>query len=306
MSWLLFMDESGHDHRNTPCEVRGGFAIHASRLWDFHREFRLAEKKAFGKYLSDFNPGTDPENKWLEVKGSKILENKRFQWAAQSKDLLSSEKRHEGVLDFLIKSRKKVAPSRLGFTAFGQASLLMSDEIFRLLQKHEAVVFASMIPRGIKPPKDYRLKEHLRKDHTFLLERFFYFLEQKQEHGLLVLDETEKHADRKFIERLHGYHTKTRPGRQRTQWIVPSPLFVNSMLSPAIQAADVCIYCVNWGFRLPKWGFHGNSRKDISQRYGAKLKKLMFQGSGYRDGETYFSDGIFYLPDPYTSRDKTH
>jgi hypothetical protein len=28
MSWLLFLDESGHDHKNTPYEVRGGFAIH--------------------------------------------------------------------------------------------------------------------------------------------------------------------------------------------------------------------------------------------------------------------------------------
>jgi hypothetical protein len=24
MSWLLFLDESGHDHKNMPCEVRVG------------------------------------------------------------------------------------------------------------------------------------------------------------------------------------------------------------------------------------------------------------------------------------------
>lgn len=75
-------------------------------------------------------------------------------------------------------------------------------------------------------------------------------------------------------------------------------------MSPAIQAADVCIYCINWGFRLSKWGFRGDSREDIGRRYGAKLKKLMFQGTGYRDGETYTSDGIFYLPDPYASRNQ--
>lgn len=213
------MDESGHDHHNTPCEVRGGFAIHASRVWDFHRGFRNAEKRAFGKYLSDFDSMTGQENKWLEVKGSKILERKRFQWAEQGKETLSDAQRHAGVLDFLIKSRKKTPPSRTGFTAFGQASLLMADDIFRLLQRHGAVVFASVIPRGIKPPKDYRRGKYwtiLRKDHTFLLERFFYFLEQKQEHGLLVLDETDKQEDRRFIGRLQGYYTETRPGRQRT------------------------------------------------------------------------------------------
>ena len=33
MSWLLFMDESGHDHKNTPLEVRGGIALHAKDIW---------------------------------------------------------------------------------------------------------------------------------------------------------------------------------------------------------------------------------------------------------------------------------
>ena len=30
MSYLLFLDESGHDHRTMPYEVRGGVALHAS------------------------------------------------------------------------------------------------------------------------------------------------------------------------------------------------------------------------------------------------------------------------------------
>ena len=29
MSWLLFLDESGHDHKSMPYEVRGGIALHA-------------------------------------------------------------------------------------------------------------------------------------------------------------------------------------------------------------------------------------------------------------------------------------
>ena len=27
MAWLLFMDESGHDHKDSPYEVRGGYAL---------------------------------------------------------------------------------------------------------------------------------------------------------------------------------------------------------------------------------------------------------------------------------------
>jgi hypothetical protein len=33
VSFLLFMDESGHDHKRMPYEVRGGIAIHAGKLW---------------------------------------------------------------------------------------------------------------------------------------------------------------------------------------------------------------------------------------------------------------------------------
>ena len=32
MAWLFFIDESGHDHRNTPYEVRGGLAMHVGQL----------------------------------------------------------------------------------------------------------------------------------------------------------------------------------------------------------------------------------------------------------------------------------
>jgi len=34
------MDESGHDHGEAPYEVRGGFAIHVSKLWDFVQDVR--------------------------------------------------------------------------------------------------------------------------------------------------------------------------------------------------------------------------------------------------------------------------
>jgi hypothetical protein len=35
MSWLFFMDESGHDHKHCPYEVRGGVALRSTKLWNF-------------------------------------------------------------------------------------------------------------------------------------------------------------------------------------------------------------------------------------------------------------------------------
>ena len=65
----------------------------------------------------------------------------------------------------------------------------------------------------------------------FLFERFFYFLEAKREHGILVMDEVEEQADRKFVRQMEAYFTKTQTGLQQTAWIVPAPFFVSSNLT---------------------------------------------------------------------------
>lgn len=55
MSWLLFMDESGHDHKNMPYEVRGGIVIHASEVWPFVQIFRGLRKQLLEPHCINFN-----------------------------------------------------------------------------------------------------------------------------------------------------------------------------------------------------------------------------------------------------------
>ena len=93
-----------------------------------------------------------------------------------------------------------------------------------------AQLFAAAIPNGIKPPRDYKFSEFLRKDQNFLLERYFWFLEKKQEHGLLVMDQSDKTEDRRFLNRIRDYFEKSQNGRRRA---VPTPLF--SELSAGVQ-----------------------------------------------------------------------
>ncbi|HEV3204079.1 MAG TPA: hypothetical protein VGY77_06845, partial [Gemmataceae bacterium] len=52
MSWLLFLDESGHDHKHMPYEVRGGVALHARELWPFVRAVDDLEYATFGLFVS--------------------------------------------------------------------------------------------------------------------------------------------------------------------------------------------------------------------------------------------------------------
>jgi hypothetical protein len=82
-----------------------------------------------------------------------------------------------------------------------------------------------------------------------ILERFFYFLERRHEHGLLVFDQFEKNSDQRFVRQMERYFTKTKSGRCRASMIVPAPLFVASDMTLPVQAADLAIYCANRGFR---------------------------------------------------------
>lgn len=73
-------------------------------------------------------------------------------------------------------------------------------------------------------------------------------------------------------------------------------------MSHAIQAADICLYCLIWGFRLDYWGADIETRGDISTEFGPKVRRLQWEGDGHRDGQTFRSFGIVYVPNPYEGR----
>jgi hypothetical protein len=288
MSYLFFIDESGHDHKNTPYEVRGGVVFHAKELWNFIQAFRTLEEACFGTQLAEFQ---------VELKGSRLLERKRFKHASQG-ELLDDLARRKHALGFLNHGRQGTQPSEIEFRAYGQACLEMARGIFRLLRTHKAKVFAAVVPRTTKKPRTFKAEEFLRKDQVFLLERYFNYVHAQSETGLLVFDETDKSTDQHFIRQIERYFTKTAPGRFRSTSIVPVPLFVSSDLTRAIQAADVCIYAINWGFRVPK-GMDSEHREEIEQEFSAWLSTLQATGKSITPSGTQFWFGIVYVPEPF-------
>lgn len=80
------------------------------------------------------------------------------------------------------------------------------------------------------------------------------------------------------------------------------PLFVSSDMAYPIQAADLAIYCINCGFRLPSRGMDASARPEIAREYGHWLNQLQFRGEGHRDGIDCDSYGIVFVPDPYEGR----
>ncbi|MGA9042477.1 MAG: DUF3800 domain-containing protein [Terriglobales bacterium] len=294
MSYLLFMDESGHDHRTMPYEVRGGVALHANKLWPFVQAMRSLEESCFGDLLHRYKS---------EIKGHKLLDKDRFKWASQDK-LMDDVERRKHAIAFLNRGTQNQSPKRQEFTAYGQASLAMARGVFQLLVSHEAVLFVVAIPREAAKPETYEAEEYLRKDHVFLLERYYYFLEKKNESGLLVLDETDKTQDRVFVRRLERYFTRTQTGRYRASRIVPTPFFVSSDMTYAVQAADICLYCLNWGFRLPASGMNEPVRQEIAEEFAPWLHRLKFGMDVETEEGKFRVHGIRYVADPYEGSQK--
>lgn len=247
------------------------------------------ELEAFGVRLAEYR---------IELKGSKLLARNRFKWAAQA-GRMDDEARRRHCRLFLTKGLEHKQPVRDEFTAYGQACLEMARGIFEILRQMDAVLFAAAIPAAVTKPATFQADEFLRKDHVYLLERFFYFLEAKQQHGILVLDAVDRGADQKFVRRLERYFMKTLTGRYRAAWIVPVPLFVSSDLTYAVQAADLLIYCVNWGFRVSTLGMTAPVRPEIAKEFGPWMQQLQYHGQGYRDGRVFETFGVCFVPDPY-------
>src|SRR5437667_7989577 len=132
MSYLLFIDESGHDHKVAPYEVTGGIALHVSKLWQFVQQMQRLELDTFGVNLAEYP---------TELKGSKLLSRHRFKWAQQG-DRLPDDSRRKHCRSFFTKGLEKKSPTRDEFTAFGQASLEMARGIFELLRQLDAKLFA--------------------------------------------------------------------------------------------------------------------------------------------------------------------
>jgi hypothetical protein len=98
---------------------------------------------------------------------------------------------------------------------------------------------------------------------------------------------------------MERYFTQTVPGIERTSRITPAPLFVSSDMAYPIQAADICVYCVNWGYRLPEQGMDAPVREEIARMFFEPLQRLRYRGDGYKEGRAFPTYGIVYVPNPY-------
>ena len=236
MSYFLFVDESGHDLGESPYEVLGGIAVEDRDLWNLIQAAQEAELRLFGRRYSG-GPA--------ELKGKKLLKRKVFRLASQL-DPMPLEER-----TFYAK-RCLDAGEQAGFrelTALAQAKLSYVSELFDLCARFRCKAFASIINTPDPRPAQ---AGYLRKDYVYLLERFYYFLEDGNSSlcGAVVFDELEKSQSHILIDQMSQYFKCTGKGRARAGQVIPEPFFVHSDLTTGIQIADLIIYTLSWGFRV--------------------------------------------------------
>ena len=241
---LLFVDESGHDHRESPYEILAGAAIREQDLWNLIQAIQNLEVELFGLRLAEVG---------IEVKGKKLLKTKVFRHATQM-EAIDPQKRRDLCIGFLQKGRREALGgaleqrSRAEFAAYGQAVLDFVRRIYALSASYHVKIFASIVESSAP-----RLAANfLRKDYAYLFERLFYYLEESggDEMGIVVFDELEKAQCRILINQMERYFAVTGRGFIRSARIIPEPFFVHSDLTTAIQLVDIVAYSINWGVRL--------------------------------------------------------
>ena len=82
-------------------------------------------------------------------------------------------------------------------------------------------------------------------------------------------------------------------------------MFVSSDLTYGIQAADVCIYCINRGFRQRLTGVESaECRPETADMFARDLARLQYRGIDHRGSRERFIDAIFVERDPYQTSAK--
>lgn len=240
MAHFLFVDESGHDRRESPYEVLAGVAVEDRDLWNLIQALRAAEIEHFGfRYTADRG----------ELKAKKLLNRKTFRLASQLPPIPREER--AGLARECLENG--AGAGRRQLTALAQSKISYVENAIEICARYRCKAFASIVTREAPRPAESTV---LRKDYAYLFERFFYFLEDvgADALGLVVFDELERVQSHILIEQMNRYFQETWTGRTRSSRIIPEPFFVHSELTTGVQLADLVAYLLSWGFRLQGMG----------------------------------------------------
>ncbi|MBE0510778.1 MAG: DUF3800 domain-containing protein [Gammaproteobacteria bacterium] len=286
MSYMLFIDESGQDLRESPYEVLAGIATEDRDLWNLICRVQDAELEFFGRRVADG---------LLELKGRKLLKKKTFRHAAQMPPIPPDERRD--LARALLENGAE--GTREQITALAQAKLAFVAHLLALCGQFRVKAFASVVDRDAPRPEG----NFLRKDYAYLFERYFYFLEDRpgEQLGLVVFDELERSQCHILIDQMARYFRETVRGQARASLVIPEPFFVHSHLTTAVQIADIVAYLAAWGVRV---GGMTRPRREELTNLAAQVCDMRYQAQREVNGNANFSIWSFALIDDLRPKDE--
>lgn len=278
MAYLLFVDESGQDHRNSPYEVLAGAAVQDGQLWNLVSDIRDAEATIFGRAVSS---GT------RELKARELLKRKTFRLARQKAAFAAGQR--ASLAGALLADPENPNQDRL--TALGQAKIAFALRVLELCGTHGVRFFASIVAPGSPRPRG----AGLRKDYGYLFERFFYYVDKQPSHerGLVVFDELDRSQSHLLVGQMGQYFRSTNTGVQRSGRIVPEPFFVHSDLTTGIRIADLVAYVIAWNVRVGAMAEPSRGELNELGRLVLNLRdRTIIDRPGYPDGFAVWSFAV--------------
>jgi Protein of unknown function (DUF3800) len=233
MAYLLFLDESGHDLKDSPYEVLAGVAVEDRDLWNLICAVQQSEETHFGQRYA---------NEERELKAKRLLKRKVFRHAAQADPIPVAARRELAQVSL----QHGATATREQLTALAQAKIAFVTDVLGICERFRCRVFASVVDRDA--PRSRR--DFLRKDYAYLFERYFYFLEDQDALGLVVFDELERTQSHLLVDQMARYFGHEGRGEVRAGRVVPEPFFVHSHLTTGVQLADLVAYTVAWNVRV--------------------------------------------------------
>ena len=291
MAWMLFIDESGHDHAASPYEVLAGVAIQDWVLREVIERLLEAENRFFGRRYSDGH---------RELKGKLLLKRKVFRHR-DSSDIEVDAEAVPVLARAALDDGSRADPRMLKALALAKLDYVAS--VFDICAELNSRAFASIVENDAPRTAG----DGLRKDYAYLFERFFYFLEDTapEEQGIVVFDELEKSQSHLLIGQMQRYFAETAIGRHRAGRIIPEPFFVHSDLTTGVQIADLVAYVISWGFRI--WGRMTKPARPELSSFAEQVASLRYRAIRERDGNRDFEIWSFaYIDDLRTQAERAN
>lgn len=165
-----------------------------------------------------------------------------------------------------------------------------AEGFFEMLNDVDLTVFAMVMERPDRAP--YEGPELLQCQHRYLLDRIERFMaEEHPNHmALPIYDNLDPTQTRIFAASFNSFMSKSNAGRAM-QHIVPSPLFVDSALTPGIQVADRFAYVLRLyeENQLQRQGIVGDAYLATIKRYA---KVVWPKTKNYDRGDGFIIHGI--------------